>query len=206
MAESMQGLKRTARCAEFSIEDIGREVTVMGWVQKTRNKGGLIFTDVRDRSGIIQVIFEEDICGSEMFAKAATLHNEYCVAVTGNIRSRGKDVNKEIATGAIEVEALSLRILSEELNRRNTYKWKTASGDDFGLLAPSPGAGRPWGPASGSGVPGCGSHGSLLLSSGFFCEILHHQRPPGLFWGFESVLCRGREQLPEIVPDSEWDL
>ena len=113
MAESMQGLKRTARCAEFTIEDIGREVTVMGWVQKTRNKGGLIFTDVRDRSGIIQVIFEEDICGSEVFQKAATLHNEYCVAVTGNIRSRGKDVNKEIATGAIEVEALQLRILSE---------------------------------------------------------------------------------------------
>ncbi len=113
MAESMQGLKRTARCAEFTTEDIGREVTVMGWVQKTRNKGGLIFTDVRDRSGIIQVIFEEDICGSETFAKAATLHNEYCVAVTGNVRSRGKDVNKDIATGAIEVEALQLRILSE---------------------------------------------------------------------------------------------
>lgn len=109
----MQGLKRTARCAEFTAEDIGKEVVVMGWVQKSRNKGGLIFTDVRDRSGILQVIFEEDICGTEVFEKAASLHSEYCVAVTGRIRSRGKDANTEIATGAIEVEAAALRILSE---------------------------------------------------------------------------------------------
>lgn len=109
----MEGLKRTARCAEFTVDDIGKEVVIMGWVQKSRNKGGLIFTDVRDRSGILQVIFEEDICGSEVFEKAAGLHNEYCVAVTGNIRSRGKDANTELATGAIEVEATALRILSE---------------------------------------------------------------------------------------------
>ncbi len=113
MAESMQGLKRTARCAEFSAADIGRTVTVMGWIQKSRNKGGLVFADIRDRSGIIQAIFEEDICGSETFAKAGTLHNEYCVAVTGMIRSRGTDANANIATGAIEVEAKELRILSE---------------------------------------------------------------------------------------------
>lgn len=113
MAESMQGLKRTARCAEFSAQDIGRTVTVMGWVQKSRNKGGLVFTDVRDRSGIIQAVFEEDICGSEVFAKAGTLHSEYCVAITGEIRSRGTDANANIATGAIEVEAKQLRILSE---------------------------------------------------------------------------------------------
>ena len=84
MAESMKGLKRTARCAEFSSADIGKTVTVMGWVQKSRNKGGLVFTDVRDRSGIIQVIFEEDICGSEVFEKAGSLRSEYCVAVTGS--------------------------------------------------------------------------------------------------------------------------
>ena len=113
MAESMKGLNRTARCAEFTSADIGKEVTVMGWVQKSRNKGGLVFTDVRDRSGIIQVIFEEDICGSEVFEKAGTLKNEYCVAVCGKIRSRGKDANTELATGAIEVEAKALRILSE---------------------------------------------------------------------------------------------
>lgn len=113
MAESMQGLKRTARCAEFSADDIGKNVTVMGWVQKTRNKGGLIFTDIRDRSGIIQAVFEEEICGSAVFEKAASLHNEYCLAVTGLIRSRGADANANISTGAIEIEAKDLRILSE---------------------------------------------------------------------------------------------
>ena len=113
MAESMQGLKRTARCAEFSADDIGKNVTVMGWVQKTRNKGGLIFTDIRDRSGIIQAVFEEETCGSSVFEKAASLHNEYCLAVTGLIRSRGADANANISTGAIEIEAKDLRILSE---------------------------------------------------------------------------------------------
>lgn len=113
MSESMEGLKRSARCAELSEKDIDREVTVMGWVQKSRNKGGLVFTDMRDRSGILQVIFEEDICGSEVFEKAGTLHSEYCIAVCGKVRSRGKDVNRELATGAIEIEARSLRILSE---------------------------------------------------------------------------------------------
>ena len=72
MAESLKGLKRTCRCAELTVDDIGKEVTVMGWVQKSRNKGGLVFTDMRDRSGILQVIFEEDICGSEVFEKANT--------------------------------------------------------------------------------------------------------------------------------------
>ena len=113
MAESIQGLKRTARCAELGEQDIDRNVTVMGWVQKSRNKGGIVFTDMRDRSGILQVIFEEEICGSEVFAKAGTLHSEYCIAVTGRVRSRGKDVNRELATGAIEIEAKELRILSE---------------------------------------------------------------------------------------------
>lgn len=113
MAESMQGLKRTARCAEFSAADIDRTVTVMGWVQKSRNKGGLVFTDIRDRSGVIQAIFEEEICGSEVFAKAGTLKNEYCIAVVGRVRSRGTDTNANLATGAIEIEAKELRILSE---------------------------------------------------------------------------------------------
>ncbi len=113
MAESMEGLKRSARCAEFSAADIDRTVTVMGWVQKSRNKGGLVFTDIRDRSGIIQAVFEEEICGSEVFAKAGTLHGEYCIAVTGRVRSRGTDTNANMATGAIEIEATALRILSE---------------------------------------------------------------------------------------------
>ena len=71
MAESMKGLKRTCRCAELSVANVGETVTVMGWVQKQRNKGGLIFVDLRDRSGILQVLFEEETCGSEAFEKAA---------------------------------------------------------------------------------------------------------------------------------------
>ena len=59
MAESMRGLKRTCRCAELGTEHTGQTVTVMGWVQKSRNKGGIVFVDLRDRSGILQVIFEE---------------------------------------------------------------------------------------------------------------------------------------------------
>ena len=113
MAESIQGLKRTARCAEFTTEDIGKKVTVMGWVQKSRNKGSLIFTDIRDRSGVLQAVFEEDICGSEVFAKAGKLRGEFCIAVTGSLRSRGKDANAELATGAMELAAEELRILSE---------------------------------------------------------------------------------------------
>lgn len=113
MAESMQGLMRTGYCAQFGIADTGRLVTVMGWVQKSRNKGGLVFTDIRDRTGIIQAVFEEDICGEEIFAEAGTLHSEYCIAVSGKIRSRGKDINKDLITGAIEIEAKDLRILSE---------------------------------------------------------------------------------------------
>ena len=113
MSESMQGLKRTKRCAEFSKEDIGSVVTAMGWVQRSRNKGGLVFTDLRDRTGILQIIFEEESCGSAVFEKAGGLKNEYCIAVTGVIRSRGKDANKELATGDIELEAKDLRILSE---------------------------------------------------------------------------------------------
>ena len=118
MAESMQGLKRSHRCTEVSAAHIGQKVTVMGWVQKSRNKGGIIFVDLRDRSGILQIIFEESDCGTESFAKAEKLHSEFVIAVTGRVEARaGSDnkdvVNKNLATGAIEVRAESLRILSE---------------------------------------------------------------------------------------------
>ena len=83
MAESMVGLKRTHRCTEVTTAHIGQEVTVMGWVQKSRNKGGIIFVDLRDRSGILQIIFEENDCGAENFAKAEKLRSEFVVAVTG---------------------------------------------------------------------------------------------------------------------------
>ena len=73
MAESMLGLKRSHRCTEVTSSNAGETVTVMGWVQKSRNKGGIIFVDLRDRSGILQIIFEESDCGAENFAKAETL-------------------------------------------------------------------------------------------------------------------------------------
>ncbi|MBR3508176.1 MAG: aspartate--tRNA ligase [Lachnospiraceae bacterium] len=113
MAESMKGLKRTCRCAELSVANVGEDVTVMGWVQKQRNKGGLIFVDLRDRSGILQVLFEEETCGSEAFEKAARLRSEFVVAVVGTVVHRNSDVNEKMATGAIEVRATEVRILSE---------------------------------------------------------------------------------------------
>ena len=113
MAETMKGLIRTKRCGEFSIANVGEEVTVMGWVQKQRNKGGIIFVDMRDRSGLLQVIFEEADCGNENFAKAEKLRSEFVVAVTGVIEKRSGAVNENLATGEIEVRAKSIRILSE---------------------------------------------------------------------------------------------
>ncbi len=113
MAESMQGLKRSHRCTEVSTAHIGQKVTVMGWVQKSRNKGGIIFVDLRDRSGILQIIFEEADCGRENFQKAERLRSEFVVAVTGRVEARSGAENKNLATGAIEVRAESLRILSE---------------------------------------------------------------------------------------------
>ncbi len=113
MAESMQGLKRSHRCTEVGTAQIGTNVTVMGWVQKSRNKGGIIFVDLRDRSGILQIIFEESDCGVESFAKAEKLRSEFVIAVTGRVEARSGAENKNLATGAIEVRAESLRILSE---------------------------------------------------------------------------------------------
>ena len=113
MAESMMGLKRSHRCTELGTANIGQDVTVMGWVQKSRNKGGIIFVDLRDRSGILQIIFEESDCGTESFEKAEKLRSEFVVAVTGRVEARSGAVNENLATGAIEVRANSLRILSE---------------------------------------------------------------------------------------------
>ena len=113
MAESMQGLKRSHRCTEVSSANIGEKVTVMGWVQKSRNKGGIIFVDLRDRSGILQVIFEESQCGAECFEKAGKLRSEFVAAIEGTVCKRAGAVNENLATGDIEVVASSLRILSE---------------------------------------------------------------------------------------------
>ena len=113
MAESMQGLPRSHRCTEVNNTMVGNTVTVMGWVQKSRNKGGIIFVDLRDRSGILQVIFEEANCGEESFAKAEKLRSEFVVAITGEVAKRGGAVNENLATGDIEVIAKDIRILAE---------------------------------------------------------------------------------------------
>ena len=112
MAESMKGMHRTHRCTELNKEDIGKTVTVMGWVAKYRNKGGLIFIDLRDRSGILQLVYEEQDCGSEVFEKAAKLRNEYVIAATGVVTERAA-VNENIPTGHIEIRVKETRILSE---------------------------------------------------------------------------------------------
>ena len=113
MAESMKGLKRTHRCTEVSSANIGEVVTVMGWVQKQRNKGGIIFVDLRDRSGLLQIIFEESDIKAEGLEKASKLRSEFVIAVVGRVEKRSGAVNENLATGDIEIRATELRILSE---------------------------------------------------------------------------------------------
>ena len=113
MAESMKGLKRTHRCTEVTKAQIGETVTLMGWVQKSRNKGGIIFVDLRDRSGIMQLIFENGSISEKGFEKAAKLRSEFVIAVTGVVEARSGAVNENLKTGEIEIRANDLRILSE---------------------------------------------------------------------------------------------
>ena len=118
MAETMKGLKRSHRCTELSAANVGEVVTVMGWVQKSRNKGGIIFTDLRDRSGLLQIIFEQGDDAScsvdaETFVKAESLRSEFVIAVVGKVTSREGNTNENMKTGAIEIRATQLRILSE---------------------------------------------------------------------------------------------
>lgn len=113
MAESMNGLKRTHRCTEVTKAEIGNTVTLMGWVQKSRNKGGIVFVDLRDRSGIMQIIFENGDIDEEGFEKAGRLRSEFVIAVTGRVEARSGAVNENLKTGEIEVRAGALRILSE---------------------------------------------------------------------------------------------
>ncbi len=113
MAESMQGLKRTHRCGELSAANTGEAVTIMGWVQKNRNKGGLVFVDVRDRSGIVQIVCDEANTDPALLEKAASLRAEYVVAVVGEVAKRSGAVNDKLSTGEIEILPSELRILSE---------------------------------------------------------------------------------------------
>ena len=109
----MKGLRRTCRCAELGEVNIGQSVTVMGWVAKQRNKGGIVFVDLRDRSGILQLIYEAADCGEENFEKASRMRAEFVVAATGIVQKRSGAVNENLATGAIEVRVTDTRILSE---------------------------------------------------------------------------------------------
>ena len=115
MAESMRGMKRSHRCTEVSAANIGQTVTVMGWVQKRRNLGSLIFIDLRDRSGILQIVFDENSVGADGFTKAGTLRSEFVIAVTGTVQKRSAAVNEALKTGDIEVIATDIRVLSESL-------------------------------------------------------------------------------------------
>lgn len=109
----MQGLKRSHRCAELSKANIGETVTVMGWVQKNRNKGGIVFVDLRDRSGLLQLIFENGSVSEEDFEKAGKLRSEFVIAAVGTVEARSGAVNENLATGEIEIRVKELRILSE---------------------------------------------------------------------------------------------
>ena len=113
MAESMKGLHRSHRCTEVSNQNVGETVTVMGWVQKRRNLGSLIFIDLRDRSGILQLVFNEESVGKEGYEKAERLRSEFVIAVTGKVEKRSAAVNEALKTGDIEVIATDIRILSE---------------------------------------------------------------------------------------------
>ena len=113
MSESMEGLSRSCRCAEVSVEDIGKQVTLMGWVQKRRNLGTIIFVDMRDRSGLVQVLFDETKLDKAIFEKAYSIRNEFVIAVTGEVAKRSGDINESLKTGEIEILAEDLRILSE---------------------------------------------------------------------------------------------
>lgn len=113
MAESMKGLHRTCRCAEVTKDMTGSTVTLMGWVQKARDKGGIVFVDLRDRSGIMQLIFENGSIDAEGFEKAGKLRSEFVIAVTGVVEKRGGAVNENLATGELELRVNSLRVLAE---------------------------------------------------------------------------------------------
>lgn len=111
MSEFMGNLRRTDYCGTLRAESAGREVVVTGWVQRRRNLGSLIFVDLRDRSGLLQIVFD-DTTSEEVFKKAETLRSEYVVAVRGKVRERQSKTDK-IATGDVEVLADELRILAE---------------------------------------------------------------------------------------------
>ena len=115
MAEPMSGFTRSHRCTEVLNAQIGESVVLMGWVNRRRNLGSLIFVDLRDRTGLIQLLFDENNVGEEGFRKAETLRNEFVIAVRGLVQKREGAVNESLPTGEIEIKVLELKILSEAL-------------------------------------------------------------------------------------------
>ena len=111
MSETLTGLKRTHYCGTLRAENIGETVTVCGWVQKQRDKGGLIFIGLRDRTGILQLTFDETT-DRAVFEKAKSCRSEYVLAVVGTVRERSSK-NPDIPTGDIEIAVTELRILNK---------------------------------------------------------------------------------------------
>lgn len=114
MSDFLNGMKRTCMCGELRSRDIGREVTIMGWVVRRRDLGNLVFVQIRDKSGVVQAVFDSSETEKPLFDKALTLRQEFVVAINGVVRARvGDNVNKSMDTGEIEIVASSLKVLSE---------------------------------------------------------------------------------------------
>lgn len=114
MAEFLGDLKRTDYCGKVGESQVGKKLVVTGWAAKRRDLGGLIFVDLRDRSGILQVVFDASIAGEEVFDKAESIRSEYVLAIEGTLRLRDEAaVNPKIATGKVELVAKTLKILSD---------------------------------------------------------------------------------------------
>ena len=113
MSDSIQGMKRSCYCGEVSLADVGKELVLTGWTHRRRDHGGVIFVDLRDREGLVQVVFDPAVIDAETFAKGETIRNEYVLAVRGKVRPRPEgSANPNLKTGEVEVLARELRILA----------------------------------------------------------------------------------------------
>ena len=129
MNESMEGIKRTHRANLITEKLIGEKVTVMGWVNANRNLGSLIFVQIRDVSGIVQVVFDETTLSKELFEKAEKVRTEYVLAVTGEVIARSKEaINENMETGKVEIKVTDFRILSEYHFLCQWLLWNWCSG------------------------------------------------------------------------------